>query len=144
MVVLNLMIMVVKSLACKPDDKCYKEGAFFYIETYFAALFTFEYLLRLSVCNAMTNDKETLVAFIKHPMNLIDLVSVLPFYVNLLFSSSGGQWAMILKVARLFKLVRILRALRLVRSCPDAVGRFIPPLATVFLVIWGIYMKEMK
>jgi len=144
MVVLNLLLMVIKSLSCRPTDKCFKSKIWFNIEAAFAGLFTFEYIIRLLVSNALTNTFDPIIAFIKHPMNLIDLVSVMPFYVGVLLQSSGGQWAMILKVARLFKLVRILRALRLVKVMPPAVGRFIPPLATVFLVIWGIYMKEMK
>jgi len=145
MIVLNLTVMIFKPFFCQPTEPCWKDKIWLYIEAFFAGLFTLEFVLRLLVCNAFTNKVKEVVAFFKNPSNICDLLSVLPFYFSLLADQKGaGSWALILKVVRLFRLARIMRAMRLVKILPKRYASILPPVMMIFLVIWGIYNKEVE
>lgn len=143
MIILNLVVMIFKPLFCTPGEACWEDPVWFYIEAGFCGLFTIEFVVRISVCNAFTNSTADLLAFTKNPSNLCDLLSVLPFYFSLVADQKGaGSWALILKVVRLFRLARIMRVMRLTKTMPAKYSQIIPPVMVIFLVIWGIYSKE--
>jgi hypothetical protein len=72
------------------------------------AIFTAEYVLRFAV-----HEGSSLLAFVCSPMNLIDLLAVAPFYLELLISASGGGVLRVLRVVRLLRLFRHSKPMRL-------------------------------
>ncbi|XP_053099401.1 potassium voltage-gated channel subfamily S member 1 isoform X1 [Hemicordylus capensis] len=81
------------------------------LEYFCIAWFTFEVTARLLLA---PNRKK----FFKHPLNLIDIISVLPFYftlvVDLIFGSES-ELGNVSKVVQVFRLMRIFRVLKLAR-----------------------------
>ena len=49
--------------------------------------------------------------FVKSPMNVIDLLAILPYYVSiaLVNSTSAGQLTEVRRIAQFFRIMRILR-----------------------------------
>lgn len=88
------------------------------IESICIAWFTLEYLLRfLSSPNK--------VEFIKGLLNLIDLISILPFFVSLVFSSlafASQQYENINNARRILTLFRVLRILRIFKLARHSTG----------------------
>lgn len=74
--------------------------------------FTFEYVVRLWAAPAKFQ-------FIKDPLNIIDLVSILPFFLSIAISNLSknllAQTKSIRKVFTLFRVLRILRIFKLAR-----------------------------
>lgn len=73
--------------------------------------FTFEVTARFLLAPNMEK-------FFKHPLNLIDIVSVLPFYFTLLVDMIAGRYSIFVsvsEVAQVFRLMRIFRVLKLAR-----------------------------
>ena len=80
------------------------EEYFFLINTLIIAWFTFEYLVRLIV----SPDK---IKFVLAPLNVIDFLSILPYYVTLSLQGRGGSIA----VLRVVRVVRVFRVFKLSR-----------------------------
>nr|A4K2S2.1 RecName: Full=Potassium voltage-gated channel subfamily S member 1; AltName: Full=Delayed-rectifier K(+) channel alpha subunit 1 [Lemur catta]ABO52957.1 potassium voltage-gated channel delayed-rectifier protein S1 [Lemur catta] len=88
------------------------------LEYFCIAWFSFEVSSRLLLAPSTRN-------FFCHPLNLIDIVSVLPFYLTLLASvalggnnhggTSGEELGHLGKVVQVFRLMRIFRVLKLAR-----------------------------
>ncbi|XP_046899891.1 potassium voltage-gated channel subfamily S member 2-like isoform X2 [Hypomesus transpacificus] len=81
------------------------------VEYFGIGWFTFELVTRFTVA-------PDLVHFFEHPLNLIDLVSILPFYLTLvinLVAESSPALANLGRVAQVLRLTRIFRILKLAR-----------------------------
>ncbi|XP_069477518.1 potassium voltage-gated channel subfamily S member 2 [Ambystoma mexicanum] len=81
------------------------------VEQFGIAWFTFELVARFSVA-------PDLVAFFKHPLNIIDLMSIVPFYITLIVNlvvESSPALANLGRVAQVLRLMRIFRILKLAR-----------------------------
>ncbi|XP_063281461.1 potassium voltage-gated channel subfamily S member 1-like [Pelobates fuscus] len=81
------------------------------LEYFCISWFTFEVSSRLILA-------PNLKKFFKHPLNLIDIVSVLPFYFTLLVDLTVGsdhELGNLGKVVQVFRLMRIFRVLKLAR-----------------------------
>ncbi|KAK7915735.1 hypothetical protein WMY93_011496 [Mugilogobius chulae] len=81
------------------------------LEVFCSCWFTFEVVTRLLLA---PNRKK----FFHHPLNIIDLVSVVPIYVTLLFDMTMGSESELGNIGRLiqvFRLMRIFRVLKLAR-----------------------------
>jgi hypothetical protein len=72
------------------------------LEAVFIAIFTVEYLLRLVSCPDYRR-------FALSVFNLIDLLSILPFYLELAFDLVSGANAALLRVVRLVRVFRIFK-----------------------------------
>jgi len=83
-----------------------QEAIWFAVEIFIVVNFTLEYLIRMVTC-------PKLWPFLISPLNIIDLVAILPFYIGLIVQSNnlGG-----LAAARVLRLVRIFRVLKLGKS----------------------------
>jgi voltage-gated potassium channel len=78
------------------------------LEWFFTILFSLEYILRIFAVKAP-------IRYIKSFFGIIDLLSVLPSYLSLLFP--GGQ---VLMVIRLLRVLRIFRVLKLVKFLQES------------------------
>eukprot|EP00899_Mesostigma_viride_P003258 jgi/Mesvir1/12933/Mv05951-RA.1 len=74
------------------------------IEYVTIAAFTIEYVLRLLSC-------QRLGPFVKDPLNAVDLLAILPFYIELIFSSVGdlafSRQLRLLRIARVFRIMKL-------------------------------------
>jgi len=80
-------------------------------EAIYMSWFTFELLIRLVSCP----DK---CKFVKNPMNVIDLLAVLPYYVSIALvraSSGAGELTEVRRIAQFFRIMRIVRIFKLAR-----------------------------
>ena len=79
---------------------------FYEIETFCIMVFTAEYLLRLLA----SPEGPGVINYLINPANVIDLVSILPWYIELIFSGGGIS---VLGVLRLIRLTRITRVFKM-------------------------------
>lgn len=80
------------------------------LEVISTAIFTIEYLLRFLVCNAFGSP--THLEFLRTPMNVLDVLAISPFYVELLSHSVAVGPLTILRSVRLIRIFRIFRLSR--------------------------------
>mmetsp|Transcript_17683 Transcript_17683/g.40988 ORF Transcript_17683/g.40988 Transcript_17683/m.40988 type:complete len:909 (+) Transcript_17683:97-2823(+) len=109
---------------CAPEP----DVVFFWIEVACTTVFTVEYLLRVCTVHAVRREEAGLYVeeelsplvqtlyYCKQPMNVIDLLSIIPFYVEL--AGSDGRGAAVLKVLRLVRVFRVMKTPKL-RACVD-------------------------
>uniref|UniRef100_A0A672PIF6 Delayed-rectifier potassium channel regulatory subunit KCNS2 n=1 Tax=Sinocyclocheilus grahami TaxID=75366 RepID=A0A672PIF6_SINGR len=93
------------------DGKPREDPRFEAVEHFGIGWFTLELLARFTVA-------PDLLRFFEHPLNLIDLVSILPFYLTLLMhlvAESGPALANLGRVAQVLRLMRVFRILKLAR-----------------------------
>ncbi len=96
LVVISLISFSIETLpGLRPETKHLLRQ----IEVFTIAVFTLEYLLRITVA-------EKRLKYILSPFGLIDLTAILPFYI-----STGID----LRAIRAFRLLRLFRTLKLVR-----------------------------
>jgi len=70
------------------------------------AIFSVDYVVRIICC-------PELWPFVKSPMNIVDLLSIAPFYLELMILGPDSRQASQTRVLRLIRLLRVLRLLKL-------------------------------
>jgi len=84
------------------------------LEVFVVAIFFCEYVFRFSFTPSSTLD------FLFNPMNLVDVISIAPFFIELIFllcmMAGPGEKGYDLRVLRIVRLFRLLRLLKLVRQ----------------------------
>ncbi|XP_066996693.1 potassium voltage-gated channel protein Shaw [Anabrus simplex] len=85
--------------------------AFFYVELVCNAWFTFELAVRSVV-------SPNVVQFVKSPVNVIDFVATLSFYMDVLLTSKVGPRLDKVDIVEFFSIIRILRLFKLTRHSP--------------------------
>jgi len=129
-IMLSILTVVLESM---PDlqGEGYKY-AFSIIDTICVAFFTFDFLIRLIICPSF-------VAFVKTPLNILDFLAIMPFYLELAVGRlvQGGALTTF-KVLRIF---RIMRVMKLIRHSKRLIlmGRVIQDCLselTLLLIIW--------
>ena len=107
LILLNILALVLDSVNSMHESA---SKFFYWFEVFSVAMFSIEYLLRVWSCTAdsqWTGALRGRVRYIFTPMALVDLLSVLPFYIPLL--------GIDLRVMRAFRLFRILRLVKVGR-----------------------------
>ena len=74
---------------------------------------------------------------VKAPLNIADVAAVLPWYIEVVTRGDPGSDQRLLRVARLMRLARVVRLGRLAKK-----WAVLAPIAVVFVVIWGIFLKN--
>ena len=75
---------------------------FFVIECLCIVAFTLEYLLKLLCCPNVRQ-------FVLKPLNVVDLISILPFYIELLLMRGGAGGTRIFRTIRLVRVFRVIK-----------------------------------
>ena len=115
MIVFNMAGLVLEHIPIIYDTR---EHLFHYFDVFSLAVFSIEYLLRLYAAPedpAFKSKKIPRLAFAKSPFALIDLVSILPFYLGAFFQAD----------LRVLRALRLLRLFKLFRALSPAVKEFL-------------------
>ncbi|MGL5063164.1 MAG: ion transporter [Microcoleus sp.] len=106
LILLNIAAFIAATAPLSPEHRLIVEE----IEIISSLLFTLEYGLRMWVCTVDSRYAHPIWGRIKYaltPLSIIDLVSILPFYLLILFPS--------LSIVNLIALLRLLRLLKISR-----------------------------
>jgi hypothetical protein len=137
LILTSVMSMFLEPLLTAVDSEEQSESkdlTWIVFEAFFTIVFTIEYMMRFAVADALHT--RTKLSFLKHPANLCDLVSILPFYLDLLFASTHDEFRL-MKTVRLARLGRVVRLYRITKKSAT-----LAPIAVILVVIWGIYIKN--
>ncbi|OOZ13392.1 hypothetical protein BOW35_10700 [Solemya velum gill symbiont] len=107
LIITNVTMVILDSV---PSIHSKYGDLFFWFEAFSVAIFTVEYIARIWSCNVSERYAKPFfgrLRFAAHPLPLIDLIAILPFFLPLL----GAD----LLIVRIFRLLRILRIFKLVR-----------------------------
>jgi len=91
------------------------------LEQFIMIIFSVEYLIRIWAITSASRFKRPVLGRIRYiftPLAIIDLLSILPFYLPLIFPIEAG----VLRVLRLFRLLRIFKAARYTRATETLVA----------------------
>jgi len=102
------LALTIKACEPIPDD------SFWFVEAICIGIFTIDYVIRLCTVHATTpsNGVVRTLRHIKEPLNIIDFLAVLPFYVDLCMTDGS------LGVVRILRLARILRPFKMAKHHP--------------------------
>ncbi|XP_056348802.1 potassium voltage-gated channel subfamily A member 4 [Oenanthe melanoleuca] len=100
-----------ESLRLEAGEHTIFNDPFFIVETVCIIWFSFEFTVRCFACPSKAH-------FFKNVMNIIDIVSILPYFITLgtdLAQEQGSQQAMSFAILRIIRLVRVFRIFKLSR-----------------------------
>ena len=89
-------------LAIESKEANAQKTAFFVIETVCILFFTIELIARYICC-------PNKCLFLKTTMNWIDLVTVLPYYIQFIAENKGGEALVVLRVLRVIRVLKLAR-----------------------------------
>ena len=114
LIFLNLTAFIAST---SPSFSLKSQLVFEYIEIISSLVFTLEYVLRMWVCTLDSKYTHPIWGRLKYaltPLSLIDLISILPFYLLLLFPKLS--FVSIISILRLLRLIKISRYSESVRT----------------------------
>eukprot|EP01047_Picozoa_sp_COSAG01_P008261 COSAG01_NODE_323_length_18848_cov_144.375273_11_plen_386_part_00 len=83
------------------------------LETVCIGVFTTEYLLRVATCRERPRKNQSILKYMRNPMNVIDVLSILPFYVELILTYIKSDTDVSkLAVVRMLRMSRLFRVLK--------------------------------
>lgn len=103
LVIISILVLIFESLW---DYAIKYKIELFVIDFFISTVFLYEYLYRIS----RTKKK---FKFAKHPLNIIDLLSFMPFFLGLVFAPLLSA-----EVLKVFRLARVFRILKLAKHIP--------------------------
>eukprot|EP00931_Biecheleriopsis_adriatica_P116239 TRINITY_DN9190_c0_g2_i1.p1 TRINITY_DN9190_c0_g2~~TRINITY_DN9190_c0_g2_i1.p1 ORF type:complete len:594 (+),score=104.17 TRINITY_DN9190_c0_g2_i1:42-1784(+) len=116
-------------------------------EIFFVVIFSFEYVLRLLVCDVGGG---TITRFVRTPMQIVDIVAILPFFLGIILEQLGvdGEAAGFIRLVRLVRLFRVLKLVRYsagLKLVMVALGNSLPALGVLvfFLGIGSVLFSSM-
>lgn len=118
LIVLSVLSVIMESVQPLGSDYA---GAFYAFEVFTVAVFTLEYLLRLWACVSDPRYRGGLhgrLRFVFSPLSIIDLLAILPFYLQ--FLGLDFRFLRILRLLRIFKAARYKASLRLFANAVNA------------------------
>lgn len=109
-IILSIVGFILETV---PEIYAASPTAWAVLEVVCSAIFTLEYLGRLAVCEEAG---QTYLSFVLTPMNIFDLMAVVPFYIELVQTEIlGGDDSPALRIFRLVRLARVIRIFKLGR-----------------------------
>ena len=82
------------------------QKAFSVVDTICVAFFTFDFLIRLFICPSFCD-------FLKTPLNILDFLAIMPFYLELAVGRLiQGSAMTAFKVLRIFRIMRVMKLIR--------------------------------
>ena len=117
-IAISVVTNTAETIACKGAIRiCQEENeeTYFYIDTLCVGFFTFEFIARLIFC---PNRLQFLITI----MSIVDLLAILPYYVNLLLTyfsvgtSSGMDAFVVLRVLRTLRVFKLLRHSKMLKK----------------------------
>ncbi|KAL3311078.1 hypothetical protein Ciccas_010346 [Cichlidogyrus casuarinus] len=95
--------------------KLEEKAVYTYIEAVYIAWFSIEFLLRFF--SAPNTSK-----FLRSSLNIIDLLAILPYYIDLVVQTLSKKYPELNKFTRSFQILRILRVLRILKLARHSLG----------------------
>eukprot|EP01052_Picozoa_sp_SAG31_P001816 SAG31_NODE_61_length_29286_cov_444.645973_9_plen_538_part_00 len=78
------------------------------VEVICVATFTVEYVLRMLTCTQRPREDKRFLSYFFKAMNLVDLASIVPFYMEILFKNSDSFAVLrILRMSRIFRVLKV-------------------------------------
>ncbi len=103
-ILISVALVMVESV---PSIRADHKQLLIYLEYFFTALFTLEYLLRIAVVRKP-------LKYITSFYGIIDLLSIIPSYLGIILT--GGQHLMVIRMLRLLRVFRVLKLMRYLRE----------------------------
>ena len=129
LILVSVVASTVETLKCGQQTCGDKYSEQFYIvESTCVIVFTVEYLARLY---AAPNRFQ----FMKQFLSIIDVVAIIPFYVALIFPDAAGGPFVVLRVFRIFRIVKMSRHNTKVREAGSSLLASLSELSFVFVVL---------
>ncbi len=117
LIILNALAIILESV---PEIKEAYIHEFYYFEVFSVIFFSLEYILRIWSVTVNPDFRHPVwgrMKFIFTPYAVIDLLAILPFYINIFgMDMRIVRVLRIFRIFRLFKLVRYARALRIING----------------------------
>ena len=105
-IVLSIAANTVETVDCSDGLKCSDkyQDTFFALDTMFIVVFSLEFLIRFSLSSSRC-------AFMKDFFNIIDLMAIFPYYLNLIFILLVGpkEELVAFRVLRVFRIMKLTR-----------------------------------
>ncbi len=115
LIILSSFLLIIETVSSV--SKAYS-SYFFILEVLTMIFFSVEYLMRVYTCTELHSYSHPLIGRIKYiftPLMLIDILSIIPFYLIIFSSNYSGFYIFsIFRVLRLFKAIRYVEAFKLI------------------------------
>lgn len=137
-IIFAIVVFIVQSWPSHFRSSQVHDTKWFLIDTVIVAVFTIDYVLRLL-------SAPDPVRFVRAPMSIIDLLTILPYFVGLIFyvsqTNASRRFLWIIVVLRVLRLLRVFRILRVgrflhsVQAVASAMVRCLRPFLILLLML---------